>query len=357
MYSRNVSKTTFSNKFNNNFYIVHLKNHILPALFLLFTLCLIIFSQSNIPVVTKAINLWITSVVPALLPFFIATELLMHTNLTSNLGNLLDKPMKFLFNVDGKGGFALIMGIISGYPVGAKIASEFRINKICSKEDCERLLSFTNNSGPLFIIGTVGIVMFGNSTIGFLLFLTHLMGSLTTGFIFRFWRTHRSPEETYSNPKYVHFKDLGTILTESISNGISTILLIGGFIIIFSIIINILNQTGFLDFFTYIFKSLFEIIGLKEDFTSAIITGLFEITNGIQLISNIPNKKLSINIIITAFLLGLGGLSIFLQVLSITSKTDLSIKPYIIGKLLHSIFASIYTYIFLNFIPFFYLDL
>lgn len=63
--------------------------------------------------------------------------------------------MKPIFNVPGIGAYAFIMGIISGYPVGAKIVTEFRKNGECSKAEAERLLSFTNNSGPLFIIGTV----------------------------------------------------------------------------------------------------------------------------------------------------------------------------------------------------------
>lgn len=63
--------------------------------------------------------------------------------------------MKPLFNVPGEGAFPLIMGIISGYPVGAKIVTNFRKENICTKEEAERLLTFTNNSGPLFIIGTV----------------------------------------------------------------------------------------------------------------------------------------------------------------------------------------------------------
>ena len=91
--------------------------------------------------------------------------------------------MKPLFNVNGKGSFAFIMGIISGYPIGAKIAANFRKNNICSKEECERLLSFTNNSGPLFIIGTVGISMFGNTIIGILLFVTHLLASITVSLL------------------------------------------------------------------------------------------------------------------------------------------------------------------------------
>lgn len=86
------------------------------------------------------------------------------------------------------GAYAMLMGIISGYPIGAKIVTNFRENGMCSKEECERLLAFTNNSGPLFIIGSVGISMFYNSLIGILLFITHLLACLTVGFVFRFWK-------------------------------------------------------------------------------------------------------------------------------------------------------------------------
>ena len=124
-------------------------------LFLAFTFCLLIFSKSNLPAVKSGLALWANSVVPSLFPFFVATELLMHTNIITLLGHLLNRFMKPLFNIRGEGSFAFIMGIISGYPVGAKIASNFRQNNICSKEECERLLSFTNNSGPLSLVQLV----------------------------------------------------------------------------------------------------------------------------------------------------------------------------------------------------------
>lgn len=74
---------------------------------------------------------------------------------------------------------------------------------------------------------------------------------------------------------------------------------------------------------------------------------------GINNISLIKTKQISINIIFTAFLLGFGGISVLLQVWSIISKSDLSIKPYIFGKLLHGIIAAFYTFIALNIFPFF----
>lgn len=347
-----------------NIYVIKVKRNLLPLLFLSFTACLLIFSKSNLPAVKSGLSLWANSVIPSLFPFFVATELLMHTNIVSILGNLLNRYMKPLFNVRGEGAFAFIMGIISGYPIGAKIACNFRKDNICSKEECERLLSFTNNSGPLFIIGTVGILMFKNTTIGILLFITHILACISVGFIFRYWKKNKNTYKTNMtstsiNPekKCASIYNLGEILAESITSSISTILLIGGFVVIFSSIISILKASGLLNSITTLLSPIFQLLNIDTSFIQGLLTGILEVTNGINSISAINCKKISINILFTAFLLGFGGISIFLQVWSITSKTDLSIKPYIYGKLLQGILASFYTYLFMTFFPFLNFDL
>lgn len=347
-----------------NFYVVKLKRNFIPLIFIGFTFCLLLFSKSNLPAIKSGLSLWANSVVPSLFPFFVATELLMHTGIVYQLGNLLNRYMKPLFNIRGEGAFAFIMGIISGYPVGAKIAANFRKNGILTKEECERLLSFTNNSGPLFIIGTVGILMFRNTSIGIMLFITHLLASISVGIIFRFWKTKEaSTLEINSNSSYktttkrVTFSNLGEVLAESITSSISTIFLIGGFVVIFSSVISILKASGALNILSSLFSPLFYALNIDTSFIAPLFSGFLEITNGINTISSIACKKLSINIIFTAFLLGFGGISVLLQVLSITSKTDLSIKPYLYGKLLHGILAAFYTYIFINIFPFLNFDL
>lgn len=345
-------------------YTIKLKRNLLPLLFLGFTFCLLIFSKSNLPAVKSGLALWANSVVPSLFPFFVATELLMHTNIITLFGNLLNHFMKPFFNIRGEGAFAFIMGIISGYPVGAKIASNFRQNNICSKEECERLLSFTNNSGPLFIIGTVGILMFKNTTIGILLFVTHLLACITVGFLFRYWKKgkntfHATASSTSfsQSKKTTSFSNLGEILAESITSSISTILLIGGFVVIFSSIISIFKASGLLNSLTVLISPIFQFLNIDTSFIQGLLTGILEITNGINTISSIVCKKLSLNLIFTAFLLGFGGISVLLQVWSITSKTDLSIKPYVYGKLLHGVLAAFYTYLFMNIFPFLNFDL
>lgn len=355
-------KTVSIPKFN--FYIIKIKKLIIPFIFLSFTICLILFSNSNLSAAKSGLKLWANSVVPSLFPFFVATELLSHTNIVNLLGKSLNKIMKPLFNVRGEGSFALIMGIISGYPIGAKIATQFRENNVCSKEECERLLSFTNNSGPLFIIGTVGISMFGSSTIGLLLFITHILACITVGILFRFWKYNKKDFNYNYNKNYkmnknnnLSFSSLGEVIGNSITNSISTIMMIGGFVVLFSVVISILNSSKVISVLSLLLVPLFNMLNIPTSFIAPLLTGIVEITNGLSIISNIPIKAISVNIVFASFLLGFGGISILLQVFSVISKSDLSIKPYIIGKLLQGTLASLYTYILIYNFPIFNFNL
>lgn len=347
----------------NKFHVIclSLRNNLLPGLIIIFVICLVLFSNQNLSATKNGLLLWANSVVPALLPFFIATELLSHTKVVAFIGKLLNKYMKPIFNVPGIGAYAFIMGIISGYPMGAKIVTKFRQDGICSKAEAERLLAFTNNSGPLFIIGTVGISLFGNSTIGLLLFLTHFLACIIVGFLFRFWKLHNkeniiTKNTSITSKENLTFSNLGEVLANSIMNSINTIVMIGGFVIIFSVIISILNSSGILYILSNMLSPMFKLIGLNIEYIKPILSGLVELTNGLNQIVNINTKSISITITLTSFLLGFGGLSVLLQVLSITSKSDISIKPYIIGKFLHGLIAAILTYALIHIFPIFNLD-
>lgn len=153
------------------------------------------------------------------------------------------------------------------------------------------------------------------------------------------------------------FNSLGGILQNSIMTSITTVVMIGGFVMLFSVIISILKHTGIFDILSNILSPFLNIFNIPSSFSSGILSGIVELTNGVSIISSIPMKKISLNIIICAFLLGFGGISILLQVLSITSSSDMSIKPYIIGKLLQGLLAAFYTYLLLENFVFLNLDI
>lgn len=337
-------------------FIINIKNNLINILLCTFIISLLVFSKGNIIAAKQGLNLWVNSVVPSLFPFFVSIELLSYTSIPLFLGKCLNKFIKPLFNVPGIGAYIFIMGLISGYPTGAKLIAKYRNQSILTREESERLLTFTNNSGMLFIIGTVGITLFQNNTIGILLLITHILSCITVGLIFRFWKREKNSytknnlfietNEKNSNPLYT-----------SIVKAINTCLIIGGFIVLFNIIISILDSLNILKLFSNVITPLTTALNINNKFNISIISGLFEITNGISSISSIPNKFLSTNIIITAFLLGFGGISVILQIYTVIENTDISIIPYIIGKILQGTIASIYTYILIKFVPIFNFDI
>ena len=338
---------------------INLKKNIIPIMFFIFTICLIVFSKSNIQAVKNSLSIWVNNVIPSLFPFFIATELLNHTNIPRIIGNMFNKIMHPLFNVPGIGAYALFMGIISGYPVGAKIVTNFRNDNLCTKEEAERLITFTNNSGPLFILGTVGITLFYDSSIGLLLLFTHILACISVGIIFRFWKFNiKERRNTDTLETNITFNSLGEVLSKSILSAINSVVLIGGFIILFGIIFSILQKSHMLSFLKLPLIPIFNLLNIDTNFIIPILTGILELTNGVSAVSGIASKNLGINVITCAFLLGFGGISIILQVLSIISKSDISIKPYILGKLLQGTFAALYTFLIItNFSYFNYLHI
>ena len=113
-----------------NFLVINFKKYFFTILFLLFTFSLLIFSDNNLLAAQNGLALWATKVLPSLFPFFIATELLCKTNFTYILGKFLNKIMKPIFKVPGESVIALILGTISGYPVGAKVVCNLKKEKI-----------------------------------------------------------------------------------------------------------------------------------------------------------------------------------------------------------------------------------
>ena len=138
-----------------NFIVFNFKKNFWSILFANFILGLILFSNSNLEAAKNGLSLWANSVVPSLFPFFIGTELLYRTNFVAILGKVFTKFMRPIFNIPGEGAIAFILGNLSGYPIGAKLACNLLENKQCTKIEAERIIAFTNNSSPLFIIVTV----------------------------------------------------------------------------------------------------------------------------------------------------------------------------------------------------------
>ena len=142
----------------------------------------------------------------------------------------------------------------------------------------------------------------------------------------------------------MNLNNLGAVLSTSIQSAIQSVVIIGGFVVLFSVIVSMLNSSKILNIFCTFLNPFLELLNISTSYSEGIITGLIEVTNGVKLCA-INTSPFSI--ITCSFLLGFGGISVLLQVLSITSEAKISIKPYILGKILQAIFSAIIMYFWL----------
>lgn len=265
--------------------------------------------------------------------------------------------MSLLFNIPGEGAFAFMMSIASGYPVGAKIVADLRKENKCSKIEAQRMVSLCSTSGPLFIIGAVSIGILKNPKIAPILLFSHYLSALSCGLIMRFYKVNvKSISSTsFTNPftelaKYrkKDKRSLGQIIVDSVKNSVNLVLMIGGYIIFFSVISKMLQITGLFKIIPKCTNLLFPSIKLPSDTWSIFFIGILEVTNGIKECA-VLNIAYMIKITLISFFIGFGGLCVNAQVSGIIQDTDINFILYLLMKSLQGVIAAIYSIILLKF--------
>lgn len=316
---------------------------------------IILFPKDSILAAKNGFSIWVDTLIPSLLPFIIAANLIVRLKFVDVLGLIINPVTKKLFNVSGKSSLVFAISTVSGYPVGAKLASELRQNNEISKFEAQRLVSFCSTSGPLFIVGAVSIGMFNNPSLGYLMLLCHYLGSLTVGILFKNYGKESVSNDNFNFKfevkKIMEFrkkenKGFFVLFGDAVFSGVNTILMVGGFVIVFSVVFKVLSIFKFINLISYIIYIPLSIFGFSLDLCSSFISGLFEITIGCNQISSVSNIPEIIRASLCSFIIAFSGLSILAQCCSFLAQTDINTGTYVISKFLHGVFAAIFTFAF-----------
>ena len=135
--------------------------------------------------VEEALSLCARSVIPSLFPFLVISSLLLAMGFGDLTASVLSGLMEPLFRIGGPGSAALVLGLLGGYPIGAKTAGELYQSHALSRQEAERLLTFCNNCSPVFLISVLGSGIFGSVRAGVWLLLIHVGSALLVGLLFR----------------------------------------------------------------------------------------------------------------------------------------------------------------------------
>ena len=292
--------------------------------------------------ILNGLILWSKAVLPALLPFFFLSKMLTELGSVKYFSLYFEKLTKKLFKVDGIGSYAFIMSIFSGYPVGAKVTCELYENGLICRNDMFKLCSFCSTSGPLFIIGTVGVGMLFSKTAGLIIFVCHFIGAILNGIL---WRNYNCSKNDIYKDNNVHKTEIrDDLLSYAVSNSVISVAVVGGYIALFCMFVDIGINTGLLKIFAEIIAYPMQLLNISSDYSLAFVTGLVEITRGSLEISKVALSS-DFMIILISTLIAFGGISTHLQSLAFLGKHRVPYKFILSNKITQAILTGVITYV------------
>jgi len=221
---------------------------------------------------SEALTLCIQTLIPSLLPFFIVSSLTVSCGVAQRLSRAFHRPMQRLFGLPGVCAPALILGLMGGYPVGARTVGELLQQKLCTRAQAQQLLRFCNNCGPAFILGAVGSGIFGSTAAGLLLYITHILAAILTGLLLRPWRQEQAVPHTTAAPAVP--LPFHRAFTGAVTASVTSVLNVCGFVIFFAVAVCLLRQSGVLPL-------LAGLLPLQDGMAQALLIGSLEMTNGV----------------------------------------------------------------------------
>lgn len=274
----------------------------------------------------NAVSVWATKIFPLLFPFFMLSRLIL--NLGFECDGKMDKLFAKCYNSPNISLKIFLLSTLSGYPMGAKLISNLYESKSINKNDAKKMLSYCSISGPMFIIGSVGVGFFSCYKCGIVILVANIIAALINGQIFKGKATDNNHLE--HSISHTSFNDI-------IYDSLISILMIGAYIVISFIFLEMLKNFGLIDTISSLFSYLFK---FDKQTVSSVIFGLFEITKGISSLA-ITNSNLILKTILASGLIGFGGFCIILQNLSFITKCDITIKEILKQKIVQGLISTL----------------
>ena len=290
------------------------------ALFAAFLLCPAACAEG----VHDGLSLAAGRALPALVPFFLASGLLVRTDFAETFGRLLARPLARLYRLPPAAASAVLLGLTGGYPVGAATAAALLEQGALRREEAARVNLFCNCASPGFCIGLVGLGVFGSARTGAVLYGIHALSALLAGLL-----TARdgSPQRLPPNgmlPVCAPREGFAAAFCAAVQQAAATSLTVTAFLTVFSILLQLLAPV------------------LAPIPYGQALAGVIELTNGLDWLTALPLSRGGL-VTLASFLLGFGGLAVHFQVRALAAPQDLLMAGFTAAKLLHGAIAALLT--------------
>lgn len=282
----------------------------------------VIYSKETASAVRVASERCLTVIIPSLYIFTALSGLLIKSGIYKAIGRPFSFFSRHILRMKDEHFGIFLISSFAGYPIGAKLISEMYDSGKIKKAEAERLLCVCYSSGPPFLIGTVGMSLFGPQNAlkaGLAMFLAIFLCSLAAAFVL----LRKEPAPPVSAEK-LHIKLSADDLVSSVINGGKSMFVICAVIIFFAAFAEILSQTGIIRILS---DSLSSVTGIFPEKSAVLIRSVFEISN----ISELDVSSAALYPA-AASLMSFGGICVLLQIKAMVGKR-FSLKPFLTARI------------------------
>jgi sporulation integral membrane protein YlbJ len=334
--TRNTTDTPIRSMKRKGVYPALNYNTLAKILIVLFFAAMFLFPGASFRGAGSGLLLWFHNVLPSVLPFIILSNLITRLNIAGQISKILYPLLGRLMHISYEGCYPVIIGFLSGLPIGAKSTADLvHGNKISLKEG-QFLMGMCNNASPMFIIGYIALTQLKLPDMKYALFAIIYGSAVIGAFMYQRFSLYKintprtgllnNASDRNAAPSRFTFD----LLDQSIMNGFEIITKIGGYIILFSMLAQIIRE-----------------IGPQDSFLKAFVMGILEITTGISQICS-SSMNIHTKIVLVSILTSFGGLSAAAQTKSVLGDTGLSMKAYLLIKLMSAFTALILSVTYLT---------
>lgn len=286
------------------------KNIIIIYIFIILELLILFNSNIIIKSVNSSSLMFIKKIFPSLFPTMVIGNILIKSNVYLIIPKKIKAFLFKKFNFSNSTMELFIISLITGSPSSSMYINNYLNSGLINKKEAEALLCSTHFINPLFIVAGVGVGVFNNVKIGFVLFIMLFISTLIKIYL-------NKNNFKNSKKKIINIKNTNLItnITSSIKESINALLLIFGIVVIFNILVSLVSH----------------ILDLSE-LASCVINGLLEMTGGIIKLSNL-NVNIYIKIFLAYYFLNFGGLCIQMQSMSMIDNKKIRYLKYLIFRL------------------------
>ena len=285
---------------------------------------LLFYTDSAVAAMRQGLLLCRDTVIPALFPFMVASEILVGCGGAAAIGNVFSRPVKRILGMPGAAACPVVLGALCGFPTGARAAAALYDTGVLSARQCTRLLTFINNPSSAYMISAVGASLLGSRRLGLLLWSVSLLCSFGTALVTRVLLPDDSKGMT-SAPQPVRMG--AEVFTSAVSTAAQSMLAVCAYVLFFSAVLGAL-------------QSALAHLALPPA-VSALLYGIVEMSGGIARAAEVANTAQAA--MLCAALSCWSGLSVMCQIMTVCHGRGFAFLPYLLAKATQALTAAALT--------------